>query len=85
MSLNIEVDHVTGVLLVGGWLHVGKGTFELDTYEFQREGTPLHSGGESGTCSRGFSFLSGGELQEDLLVGTQPSHCGNGNGKAEPT
>jgi hypothetical protein len=79
MSLNIEVDHVTGVLLASGWHHVGKGTFELDTYEFQLEGTPVHSGGEGGICSRGFSFVAedgssvAGPLSAILAVRHSPS------------
>lgn len=72
MSLAIDVDAVTAVLLADGWHRVAKKSFFLDSYEYLwsgREGTKvkdlrpdqdhilLHGGGQSGISATGFSFL----------------------------
>jgi len=68
VSLAIDVDNVTEVLLADGWHVVLRDSFDLDSYEYisaneyQRERddfTLLHGGGNSGICSIGFSFLTG--------------------------
>ncbi len=58
MSLAIEVDEITAVLLADGWHEVDEGSFELDSYEYAWEAgnTMLHRGGQSGVCANGFEF-----------------------------
>jgi hypothetical protein len=69
MSLAIDVDTVTAVLLADGWHDVADESFELDSYEFLWSGRRgvkveevehdpilLHGGGHSGICAAGFSF-----------------------------
>lgn len=65
MSLAIDVDHVTEVLLADGWHQVLDGSFTLDAYEYlwYSAGNPdeaqiLHGGGNSGVCATGFGFKS---------------------------
>ena len=64
MSLAIDPNLVTAVLLASGRYEVQPGTFELDSYEFvephsnpDRNGHILHGGGNSGVCATGFDFL----------------------------
>ena len=64
MSLEIDVDKVTDVLLADGWHKVGKSTFAIDAYEFiQRRGEGrdpimLVSGGSvQGVPSTGATWL----------------------------
>ena len=56
MSLAIDVDTVTAVLLSDGWHDVADDTFVLDAYEFIYGGQILHGGGNGGVCSTGFNF-----------------------------
>lgn len=56
MSLNIDVDKVTEVLLADGWHTVADGSFDLDSYEFHHGDHVLHGGGRSGVCATGFTF-----------------------------
>ncbi len=60
MSLHIEVDEITEVLLVDGWHRVVDKSFDLDSYEFlDGPGTDaflLHGAGRAGICSTGFRF-----------------------------
>lgn len=56
MSLGIEVDDVTAVLLADGWHVVEGDSFDLDAYEFEHNDRLLHGGGQSGICSIGFAF-----------------------------
>lgn len=66
MSLAIDVDAVSDVLLADGWHAVANSSFTLDSYEFlwystdeaKRTDDPmlLHGGGNSGVCATGFSF-----------------------------
>lgn len=66
VSLAIDVDAITEVLLQDGWHSVLNASFTLDAYEFvQNTATAagesslvLHGGGEAGVCSTGFSFES---------------------------
>ena len=46
MSLNINADCVVAVLLADGWHGVKNKSFDIDAYEFQREGEPILSGGQ---------------------------------------
>lgn len=60
MSLYINAEQVTSVLLNDGWHEVKSGSFYLDSYEFAEDHTAggllLHGGGNSGVCATGFSF-----------------------------
>lgn len=72
MSLLIDVDNVTAVLLVDGWHDVADHSFTLDSYEFvwanqherdKGDFTTLHGGGQSDICATGFMFSDGGGSQ----------------------
>ena len=66
MSLGIDTDLVSHVLLTDGWYTVVDHSFTLDSYEFfsYHRNDPndpnahhvLHAGGGSGMCDTGFSF-----------------------------
>lgn len=74
MSLAIDVDTVTRVLLADGrWYSVGRKSFALDAYEYlwwpngrdaknkhggDTDPQILHGGGQSGVCAIGFEFLT---------------------------
>lgn len=61
MSLAIDSDSVTRVLLADGWHDVLEGTFNIDAYEFMYCGDGvLHGGGASGICPSGFEFRTAG-------------------------
>ena len=65
MSLAIDIDSVTGVLLADGWHEVINDSFDLDAYEYmQGEGerrTMLFGGGhEKLIPATGFTFQSAG-------------------------
>jgi hypothetical protein len=60
MSLSIDVDKVTGVLLPDGWHDVADNSFDVDAYEFVHHGETIHRGGEGGVTSEGFRFKDGG-------------------------
>ena len=78
MSLAIDVDAVTAVLLADGWHEVADDSFSLDAYEFiwsgkggvraadmngDRDPMVLHGGGGSGVCATGYEFIDdGGEV-----------------------
>ena len=64
MSLVIDVDNITHVLLADGWHEVHDASFGTDYYEFmRREGTgdsPIPGGGqEEHIPAAGFSFTEG--------------------------
>lgn len=66
MSLSIDVDAVTAVLLADGWHDVLEGSFDLDSYEFTvgkgNDERILHGGGDSDICAIGFTFaVRGGD------------------------
>jgi hypothetical protein len=83
MSLAIDVDKVTHVLLADGWHAVKDASFSIDSYEFLwREGMgewgePLLGGGQEDLIpARGFSFIEGkatlcGPLTSVLAVKTE--------------
>ena len=64
VSLYINPDEVSAVLLADGWHEVAAGSFDLDSYEFgecDADGAPsltIHSGGQSGVCATGFAFTT---------------------------
>ncbi len=58
MSLAIDVDDVTSVLLADGWHKVPNKSFNLDSFEFLWAGDLIYGGGGSGVCATGFSFES---------------------------
>lgn len=60
MSLAIQIDDVTEVLLVDGWHEVADTSFDIDSYEFLHDDRPVHSGGNYGICAAGFFFKEGG-------------------------
>jgi hypothetical protein len=60
MSLAIEIDLVTQVLLVDGWHEVVEGSFLLDAYEYVSDGSTdggLGGGDDELICATGFSFV----------------------------
>jgi hypothetical protein len=75
MSLAIDVDRVSAVLLADGWHEVAAGSFTLDSYEYvwwpseqaraRGDFDLLHGGGRSGVCATGFQLTSG----DDLIAG----------------
>ena len=73
MSLAIDIDKTTRVLLADGWHTVDEHSFYIDSYEYlwHHEGhnSPdlVHGGGSSGICAAGFGFLDS-ETQE-LMFG----------------
>lgn len=80
MSLAIDTDTVTRVLLSDGWHRVANATFDLDAYEYlwsgqsevrvvdsQHDAMVLHGGGQSGICATGFSFYD--DETGDVLYG----------------
>jgi hypothetical protein len=72
MSLMIDVDLVEAVLLVDGWHQVADDSFTLAAYEFawwsesqhkqKDEPTMLHSSGNGGVTSTGFSFHDSADM-----------------------
>jgi hypothetical protein len=65
MSLSINVNKVTAVLLAGGWHEVADESFKLGSHEFlwssegqQQDGKPqlVHRAGANGICATGFQF-----------------------------
>lgn len=70
MSLAINTDHVTAVLLTDGWHDVTDASFDLDAYEYVWAGERMHAGGNSGICATGFSFktLDGDDLSGPLTA-----------------
>lgn len=57
MSLSIDPDTITEVLLADGWHAVHGESFYLDAYEYVDDTSYiLHGGGDSGICSTGFAF-----------------------------
>lgn len=57
MSLYIDVDKVTEVLLTDGWHTVADSSFNLDSSEYHYGDMLLHGGGNSGVCATGFTFI----------------------------
>lgn len=73
MSLHINVDKITQVLLADGWHDVSRGTFVIDAYEFMdaEPDSPDHDafvllgGGRDGLItSHGFEFVEKKHLSE---------------------
>jgi hypothetical protein len=58
MSLYIDVDNVTEVLLADGWHTVADGSFDLDAYEYHHNDHVLQGGGNYGVCANGFTFIN---------------------------
>jgi hypothetical protein len=75
MSLGIDMDAVTAVLLADGWHEVTDASFMLDLYEFllwpegkERPPRTVHRGGASGICMTGFQFA-----EQIAITGAGPS------------
>ena len=79
MSLAIDVDTITQVLIAGTWYKIKDKSFALDSYEFiwwsgprtNRNGGDnhpelLHGGGNDGICATGFTFKT---TEGDLMSG----------------
>jgi hypothetical protein len=71
VSLAIDVDDVTAVLLADGWHEVADASFELDAYEFvwasggaREDALLMHGGGASDICATGFTFREEGAATE---------------------
>lgn len=57
MSLYIDVDHVTEVLLADGWHTVTNDSFDIDSYEYHHDENALLLGGNEPLIpARGFVF-----------------------------
>jgi hypothetical protein len=85
MSLAIDVDKVTGVLLADGWHEVVEKSFMLDSYEFLwwpegeqqgKEPQIAHGGGDSGVCATGFQFAEYGVITTRRATGGTSSRTG---------
>jgi hypothetical protein len=62
MSLAIEVDNVTGVLLNDGWHSVIDGSFDMDSYEFLSGEFVLVGGGQvEGVSAMGATWKEKGK------------------------
>ena len=66
MSLAIDIDNVTAVLLADGWHKVARESFDMDAFEFVHEERTVHGGGECGVSATGFSFWT---PDDDLVSG----------------
>lgn len=58
MSLSIDTDAVTSVLLADGWHNVADQSFDLDSYEYVWGERIVHGGGNYGICATGFTFTT---------------------------
>jgi hypothetical protein len=68
--LAIDIAAVSAVLLPDGWHTVADSSFTIDAYEFVAfgddgpgedvDGMIMHSSGEGGVCSVGYSFIEKG-------------------------
>lgn len=56
MSLAIDTNRVTRVLLADGWHQVADQSFDIDAYEYVWDDELIHGGGNSGVCASGFAF-----------------------------
>ena len=56
MSLAIQMNDVSEVLLSDGWHKVKMESFIIDHYEFMDGDADVHSSGDNGICENGFSF-----------------------------
>jgi hypothetical protein len=78
MSLAIDVDSISVVLLADGWHDVKDKSFTLDSYEYlwypsaeaheRGEFEIMHGGGQSGVCATGFSFKEQGIISGPLTA-----------------
>jgi len=57
MSLAIDTDKITEVMLPDGWHTVAKGSFGLDAYEFERGGKTLFRAGQEGLVRPATGFV----------------------------
>lgn len=83
VSLALEVDDVTEVLLGDGWHSVSGESFIIDSFEFVWGDELVHGGGQSDVCAAGFRFnvcdddgritTMAGPLTAILAVSTEPS------------
>ena len=75
MSLNIDVDRITAVMIGNEWFEVawreGVSTFVLDSYEFKWEAGPQPNPGKAGLSSIGFEFSTskGGPNDRETIAG----------------
>lgn len=57
MSLAIDIDRVSAVLLADGWHSVHERSFDIDSYEFVQGDHLRLAGGQSAlVCATGFAF-----------------------------
>jgi len=63
VSLAIDANAVTAVLLADGWHVTDTNSFDLDSFEFidGNDQDTLHAGGDSGVCATGFAFSEDGQ------------------------
>lgn len=61
MSLCIQPNKITSILVAGEWIDIDPGSFYLDAYEYVdfgddelSDGDVWHGGGDSGVCATGF-------------------------------
>jgi hypothetical protein len=65
MSLAINIDEITDVMIGNTWHAIEPDTFDLDSYEYMGgkhygDDYLLHGGGDRGICSLGFCFTPRG-------------------------
>ena len=75
MSLAIDTNTVTEVLIAGDWYAVEHQSFDLDAYEFTWEGDLVHPGGNSDVCSTGFRFTHQGATISGPLTAILAVRC----------
>ena len=60
MSLAIDVDKVSAVLLADGWHKMADQSFDLDAYEYVHGSETIHKGGQADVTSTGFTLKDDG-------------------------
>jgi hypothetical protein len=62
VSLAIDIDKVSAVLLADGWHTVADDSLVIDSYEYVCGDDLVHGRGDSGVCATGFCFLEDFDL-----------------------
>jgi hypothetical protein len=60
MSMAIDVERVTSVLLPDGWYEVSEGSFAVGSYEYLQSGESVYWGSGPASIPSGFSYENSG-------------------------
>jgi hypothetical protein len=64
VSLRIDVDTVSAVLIAGSWYVVKDNSFDLDAYEYVEGGSLIFNGERASTLSStGFTFVDSQDVE----------------------